>query len=291
MNIIALHGVEFTHGLSKGIGKPVQVLTGITLEIQKGDFVALIGRNGSGKSTLARLLNALCTPDKGSIFVHDINTSDASRLWEVRRRTGMVFSDPDTQIVGTTVEEDIAFGPENLSLPPAEILTRVQEALLAVGLTEQAERAPHLLSGGEKQRLAIAGILAMQPDCMILDEATAMLDPAARKEVFGLIRQLNHELGITVILITQQMDEALLAERILVLDNGQVAMDGTADELFSNVPRMKELGLMLPAVTELFDRLNQDGSHLPPGLISQEEALAALTRLLLGRSDHVDQVD
>jgi energy-coupling factor transport system ATP-binding protein len=285
MAIIEVQGVEFTHVSGIRAGNPAKALDDITLSIKKGDFVAILGRNGSGKSTLARLLNALYLPAAGSVCIHGIDSRDASQLWEIRRMTGMVFPDPDNQIVGTTVEEDVAFGPENLGLSPAEILCRVDNALQAVGLAELAGHAPYLLTAGEKQRLALAGILAMQPECIILDEATAQLDPGGRQEVLMLLRRLNREQGITILHITHHMDEAGLADRVIVLDGGKVVLDGAPDVVFADVARLKELGLGRPPLTELFDLLKQDGFDLPSGILSSARALEELTKIHSGRGD------
>jgi energy-coupling factor transport system ATP-binding protein len=288
MEIIAVQGVEFTHPSGHRAGTPAKALDKITLSIKKGDFVAILGRNGSGKSTLARLLNALYLPAAGSVCIHGIDTRDARRLWELRRITGMVFPDPDNQIVGTTVEEDVAFGPENLGLPPAEILHRVEEALQTVGLRDLAGYPPHLLTSGEKQRLALAGILAMQPECIILDEATAQLDPTGRQEVLTLLRRLNRQQGMTILHITHHMDEAGLADRVFVLDKGTLVLDGTPDAVFADVARIKELGLGLPPLTELFDLLKQDGFDLPSGMLSSMAALEVLQKIHSGRRDDGD---
>jgi energy-coupling factor transport system ATP-binding protein len=289
MAIIEVQGVEFRHVSGKSAGTPAKALDKITLSINKGDFVAILGRNGSGKSTLARLLNALYLPAAGSVRIHGIDSRDASRIWDIRRMTGMVFPDPDNQIVGTTVEEDVAFGPENLGLAPAEILHRVEKALQAVGMTDLAGYAPHLLTAGEKQRLALAGILAMQPACIILDEATAQLDPAGRQEVLTLLRRLNREQGITILHITHHMDEAGLADRVLVLDGGRIILDGAPGAVFADVARIKELGLGLPPLTELFALLKQDGFDLPSGILSNEVALEVLRKIYSGRGDDGDQ--
>lgn len=291
MELIEIQGVDFTHAATQRADSGLKALDDVTLSIKQGDFVVVLGRNGSGKSTLARLFNALYLPTRGVVRIDGLDTRDENQLWNIRRMTGMVFSDPDNQIVGTTVEEDVAFGPENLGLSSAEITSRVGEALHAVGLVDCAERALHLLSGGEKQRLAIAGILAMQPQCIILDEATALLDPAGRAEVMSLIRRLNREEGITVIHITHQMEEAANADRILILAHGRVVLDGTPRQVFADNGRIKELGLDLPPVTVLFALLNQDGFDLPTGLLGNEEALAALNELFAGRGTDVDPAD
>jgi energy-coupling factor transport system ATP-binding protein len=246
MEIIEMQGVEFTHAPGQGAGKPAKALDNISLRIHQGAFVAILGRNGSGKSSLVRLLNALYLPTTGRVRIHGIDSCDASRLWEVRRLTGMVFADTANQIVGTTVEEDVAFGPENLGLPAAEILLRVENALQTVGLADLAGRAPHTLSATEQQRLALAGILAMQSECIILDEATTRLDPAGRLEIMGLLRRLNRELGLTILHITRHRDEAVLADRVLVLEAGRIAVNGTPAEVFSDVTRLAALGLAEP---------------------------------------------
>lgn len=283
--IIETEAVEFSYDAGKG----AKALEGISLGIGKGDFVALLGRNGSGKSTFARLLNALLIPTSGVVRISGIDTRDEARIWDIRRISGMVFQDPDNQIIGTTVEEDVAFGPENLGLSPEVIGGRVRDALEAVAMAEYADSAPHLLSGGEKQRVALAGILAMKPECIILDEATAMLDPAGRKGVMALIRRLNREEGITVLHVTHHMEEAGLADRIIVIDAGRVVLDGKPNEVFSDVSAIKGLGLDLPQVTELFDLLNQDGFDLPKGILDMDEAAAALTGMYSRGVHHVHQ--
>jgi energy-coupling factor transport system ATP-binding protein len=242
MAIIEMQGVKFTHASGKYSGQSVKALDNITLSIEKGEFVVILGRSGSGKSTLARLLNALYRPDAGRVCIHGIDTRDDSRLWEVRRLTGMVFAETDNQIVGTTVEEDVAFGPENLGLPAAEILCRVDHALQTVGLADLAGHAPHTLTAGEKQRLALAGILTLQPECIILDDATAQLDAAGRQELQELLRRLNREQGITIVQITPHKDEAILADRVFVLDAGKIVLAGTPDEVFADVARIESLG-------------------------------------------------
>jgi energy-coupling factor transport system ATP-binding protein len=272
--------VGFSYVVDRQSGGGVKVLDGVTLSIVKGDFVVVLGRNGSGKSTLARMFNALLLPTSGLVRIGGMDTRDETRVWEVRRRAGMVFPNPDNQLVGTTIEEDTAFGPENLGLPPETISMRVREALRAVAMTDHAGRAPHLLSGGEKQRVSLAGILAMKPECIILDEATAMLDSAGRDEILSLVRRLNREEGITVVHITHDMDEAVHADRILVLDAGRVVLDGKPATVFANASRLKELGLELPQVTELCYLLQEDGFDLPPGILEMDEAVAAL--LVLG---------
>ncbi|MDD2335692.1 MAG: energy-coupling factor transporter ATPase [Geobacteraceae bacterium] len=274
--IIETYGAEFSYSTLDPFIQGPKALDGISLQIGKGELVAIVGGNGSGKTTFARLLNALLLPTSGTVYIDGVDTKDKDHLWEVRRVAGMVFQNPDNQIVGTTVEEDVAFGPENLGLEPEIISTRVRNALREVGMAKHADAAPHLLSGGQKQRVSVAGIIAMKPECIILDEATALLDPAARKEVMDLICRINREEGITVLYITHSMEEAGLAERVLVLDAGCVVLDGVPSEVFSQVSRIRELGLSVPQVTELFDQLRQEGFDLPEGVLDEDEALAAL---------------
>lgn len=248
-----------------------QVLKDISLDIPKGEFVALLGHNGSGKSTLARTFNAILIPEGGKVYVDGLDTSDENLLYEIRKKAGMVFQNPDNQLVATIVEEDIAFGPENLGVESKEIRKRVDDALNAVGMRAYISHAPHMLSGGQKQRVAIAGILAMKPECIILDESTAMLDPSGRKEVMDTIKKLNHELNMTVILITHYMEEAAQADRVIVLDEGKVVMDGKPDEVFCQVDRLKELRLGVPEVTELSYILKQKGVDLGDGILTTDD--------------------
>jgi energy-coupling factor transporter ATPase len=280
--IIETHGAEFTYGAHGGSGRGTKALGGISLHIGKGEFVALVGGNGSGKTTFARLLNALLLPTGGTVFIDGVDTKDKKVLWEVRRVAGMVFQNPDSQIVGTTVEEDVAFGPENLGLAPEEIRLKVRDALREVGMADHAGAAPHLLSGGQKQRVSIAGVIAMKPECLILDESTALQDPTAGKEIMELLRRLNREEGITVLHITHDMEEAALADRVIVLDAGKVALDGKPREVFSRVSRLRELGVDAPQVTELFELLKGEGFDLPSGVLDEDEATAALAGMLAG---------
>ncbi len=255
-------------------------LENINLKIESGEFVAIIGPNGSGKSTLAKLFNGIFSPTKGDIYIGGFNTKDKENIWEVRRKAGMVFQNPDNQIVATIVEEDVAFGPENLGIPPNEIRHRIREALKTVELTDYADKAPHLLSGGQKQRVAIAGILAMKPDCIILDEPTAMLDPAGRKEVVSTIRKLNQNEGKTVVLITHFMAEAVCADRVLVMEKGKIIMQGRPNEIFSQVKKLKNLGLDVPQVTELAYLLIQDNLPVKGDILTVEEMVDCLCRLM-----------
>lgn len=258
----------------------VAALQDIDLAIGAGEFLAILGRNGSGKSTLAKLFNALLLPASGTVIVNGINTMNEELLWEIRTSTGMVFQNPDNQIVGTIVEEDVAFGPENLGVPPEKIRQRVDEALETIGLAEFKKHEPHLLSGGQKQRVAIAGILAMKPKCIVLDEATAMLDPVGRKEVMRILRKLNKEEGITIVHITHHMDEAGKADRVLVIDSGKCVMLGTPKEVFRDVRKIKSLGLDVPQVTELMYELNQSGYDFPLDILTVDEAFQVLSKAL-----------
>lgn len=251
-------------------------LSKINLSIEEGEFVAIIGPNGSGKSTLAKLFNGLLVPTEGDMYVNGINTKEKGRIWEVRQTAGMVFQNPDNQIVATVVEEDVAFGPENLGIPPEEIRRRVDEALDVVGMRAYARHAPHLLSGGQKQRVAIAGVIAMRPRCIILDEPTAMLDPLGRKEVLSTVLKLNREEGITVVYITHFMEEAVRAGRVVVMNKGVVEMTGTPVEVFSKVERLKSIGLDVPQVTELAFKLRRKGVPVNPNILTVEEMVMAL---------------
>ena len=260
------------------------ILKDISLSIDKGDFVALLGHNGSGKSTFAKHMNAILLPSAGTMTVDGIDTKDESQRFTLRSHVGMVFQNPDNQIVATIVEEDVAFGPENLGIPPQEIRKRVDDALKAVELYEYREHAPSQLSGGQKQRVAIAGIIAMRPDCIVLDEPTAMLDPSGIREVMNTIHMLNREYGITIVLITHYMEEAAQANRVVVMDDGKVVLDNTPKEVFSHVETLKKIGLDVPQVTELAYRLQQAGCPVDVHMISEEECVASLTKLLSGKT-------
>lgn len=262
---------------------PIPVLEDINLSIEEGSFVAILGRNGSGKSTLAKLLSVILEPSSGSITVggHSLRPDmTEEEVLEIRKTVGMVFQNPDNQLVATVVEEDVAFGPENLGVPTDEIRKRVDDALSAVGMTEYARHAPHKLSGGQKQRIAIAGILAMLPKCIIFDESTAMLDPMGRAEVMKTIGMLNREKGITVLTITHNMEEAVLADRVLVLDRGKIVMDGSPTEVFSKVEKLHALGLAVPQATELFYLLQKAGIDLSADVLDEDRAVAELTKIL-----------
>lgn len=251
----------------------------VNLQITEGEFIAILGHNGSGKSTMAKHMNALLIPTDGKMLVNKMDTSDMNNLWNVRETAGMVFQNPDNQLVATIVEEDVAFGPENLGVPPEEIRKRVDEALERVGMSEYKRHAPHLLSGGQKQRIAIAGILAMQPKCIIFDEPTAMLDPSGRKEVLDTIIDLNRNYGITVILITHYMDEAAKADRIVVMDKGKLILDGKPRDVFANVEKMKNIGLDVPQVTELSYELQKVGINIHTRILDVNEMVNAICQL------------
>lgn len=251
----------------------------VNLQITEGEFIAILGHNGSGKSTMAKHMNALLIPTDGKMLVNKMDTSDMNNLWNIRETAGMVFQNPDNQLVATIVEEDVAFGPENLGVAPEEIRKRVDEALERVGMSEYKKHAPHLLSGGQKQRIAIAGILAMQPKCIIFDELTAMLDPSGRKEVLDTIIDLNRNYGITVILITHYMDEAAKADRIVVMDKGKLILDGKPRDVFSNVEKMKNIGLDVPQVTELSYELQKVGINIDTRILDVNEMVNAICQL------------
>lgn len=278
MSIPMIRLDHMSHTYEDEDGKTVYAVKDISLEIQPGEFVAVIGTNGSGKSTLAKHFNVLLTPTDGVCEVCGMRTDDPEHIWDIRQQVGMVFQNPDNQIVAAVVEEDVAFGPENLGVPSEEIRQRVQDALKRVNMTIYAKHGPHLLSGGQKQRIAIAGILAMQSHCIVLDEPTAMLDPIGRSEVMETIRQLNAE-GITVIIITHFMEEAVQAGRVVVVNHGEVQMDGTPRDVFKHVEELKNMGLDVPAAAEIAYKLRQKGIPLPDDIITKEELGDALCRL------------
>lgn len=251
----------------------------VSMEVKKGEFLVILGHNGSGKSTMAKHMNALLLPSGGKMYVDGLDTSDIENIWEVRRRAGMVFQNPDNQLVATIVEEDVAFGPENLGVDPKEIRERVDDSLKAVGMYEYRKHAPHLLSGGQKQRIAIAGILAMRPKCIVLDEPTAMLDPSGRNEVMKTIKEVNKKFGITIILITHYMDEAAQADRIIVMDKGEKVMEGVPREIFSQVEKIKSIGLDVPQVTELAYELQKEGVDISTEILNIDEMVNALCQL------------
>lgn len=265
-----------SHTFETEEGKTFDALKDVTAQIKKGEFTAIIGTNGSGKSTLARHLNALLLPTEGELIVEGMRTSDAGRVWDIRQKVGMVFQNPDNQLVAAVVEEDVAFGPENLGVPPEEIRERVDLALEKVGMTSYREQAPSMLSGGQKQRVAIAGVLAMKPDCIVLDEPTAMLDPKGRKEVMDTIHELNKKEGITIVLITHFMEEAVTADHILVIDKGVLKMEGTPREIFSQADKVTEIGLDVPVPADLARRLRKKGMAVSEKCMTDEELGEAL---------------
>ena len=257
-----------------------RAIDGVDVDIKKGDFVAVLGHNGSGKSTLAKHVNGLLLPTEGTVWVGDMDTRDEEHIWDVRKTAGMVFQNPDNQIIGNIVEEDVGFGPENIGVPTEEIWKRVEASLKAVGMTAYRLQSPNKLSGGQKQRVAIAGVMAMKPECIILDEPTAMLDPNGRREVIRTIHELNRAEGITVLLITHYMEEAIEADRIIVMDDGRIVMDGQPREIFSRVRELKSHGLDVPQVTELAWELKEAGMPLTDGILSREELVEQLVPLL-----------
>ena len=254
-------------------------LRGVNLDIEEGSFVAILGHNGSGKSTFAKLMNGILLPSDGTVYISDMKTSDEEHLWDVRKTAGMVFQNPDNQIIGTVVEEDVGFGPENLGVPTDEIWQRVEESLKAVGMIEYRHHSPNKLSGGQKQRVAIAGVVAMEPKCIVLDEPTAMLDPVGRKEVLKTVKKLREQKKVTVILITHYMEEVIDADKIYVMDHGRVVMEGTPKEVFSQVDELKKYRLDVPQVTILADELKKQGLDIPSGILRKEELVEALCQL------------
>ena len=277
--IIKTGNLTFSYPPDEG-KEPVQALKGVDLSIARGSFTVILGHNGSGKSTLAKHMNAVLLPGGGKVWVDGMDTSDEDLLLEVRRRVGMVFQNPDNQIVANVVEEDVAFGPENLGVPTEEIQRRVAAALKAVGMEDFTLHAPHHLSGGQKQRIAIAGIIAMEPACIVLDESTAMLDPLGRREVLDTVRKLNREKGITIVLITHHMDEAAMADRVVVMDSGSVVMDGTPEEVLIRVEELRAIGLAAPHTVELLHGLRQDGFDVPLDALSVPECARAIAESL-----------
>ena len=257
-------------------------IDGVSLTIEQGEFVAVLGPNGCGKSTLAKHFNAILLPKRGTVWVEAMNTQDDDRLWDIRQKVGMVFQNPDNQIVATVVEEDVAFALENLGVPPDEMRARIDEAMAATGITKFAHKQPHKLSGGQKQRVAIAGMLAMKPDCLVLDEATAMLDPLGRDSIMRTVRELNRERGITVVHITHYMEEAVMADRVVVMDGGKIAFAGTPKEVFSRVEALRELHLDIPQSAELCEQLTAAGFPMPRGVLTIDECVSLLVEKLAG---------
>lgn len=279
MSFIHVENVTFRYGTDDPLSLK-EALSGVSLAVERGEFVALLGHNGCGKSTLAKHFNAMLLPTSGKVFVDGMDTIEEALKYEIRRRVGLVLQNPDNQLVASIVEEDVAFGPENLGVPPKEIRQRVDDALKAVEMYDYRLAAPYKLSGGQKQRVAIAGIIAMQPECIVLDEPTAMLDPRGRTEVLDTIHKLNRELGITIVLITHYMDEAVTADRVVVMDSGRILTEGTPKEVFSKVELLKQHHLDVPQATELCYRLRACGCQVPLGILDAEECVGILEKLL-----------
>jgi energy-coupling factor transport system ATP-binding protein len=256
-----------------------RAIDNVDLEVTKGDFVAILGHNGSGKSTMAKHINAILTPTEGTVWINGMDTKDEDKVWDIRQTAGMVFQNPDNQIIATVVEEDVGFGAENLGIPTDEIWVRVEESLRAVGMLEYRKHSPNKLSGGQKQRVAIAGIMAMKPECIVLDEPTAMLDPIGRKEVIQTIRELNQREQVTVLLITHYMEEVIHADKVIVMDQGKVVMQGTPREIFSRVDELREYRLAVPQVTELAYELSETGLNIPRGILTVEELVEAINSI------------
>lgn len=277
---IEIKDLSFCYPAQEGQPLSIPVLEHLNLTIEEGSFVAVLGHNGCGKSTLAKLLNAILLPTSGAVTVYGMDTTDEAKLLDIRRNVGMVFQNPDNQIVANVVEEDVAFAPENLGVDPIEIRRRVNRALKQVGMYDYCEHAPHLLSGGQKQRVAIAGVIAMQPRCIVLDEPTAMLDPVGRRDVMETIRRLNCEQGVTIVLITHHMDEAAQAGRVLAMAGGRIVADGTPQEVFSQVELLRSVSLTSPETTTLLYELNQEGYDLPLEALSVDDCAQALYQVL-----------
>lgn len=282
MGIIRSKDLEFeyiSHSEDEEIESVIRAIAGISIDIEKGDFIVILGHNGSGKSTLAKQMNAILQPTRGSLWVNGMNTKDDGNLLNIRRLTGMVFQNPDNQIIGSIVEEDVGFGPENIGMATDEIWKRVEESLSAVDMLNYRSHSPNKLSGGQKQRVAIAGVMAMKPECIVLDEPTAMLDPIGRKDVIKTITELNKTAGVTIILITHYMEEALQADRVFVMDDGKIVMEGTPKEIFTQSRKLRALGLEVPQVTELAFELKQAGVAISDGILTIDELVEELCQL------------
>lgn len=282
-NLIEVQNLEFSYRTIDDEGNDVltkPVIQGVSFTVPQGQFLAILGHNGSGKSTLAKHFNGILTGTKGTVKIDGIDTLDDNQIYRIRQTVGMVFQNPDNQIVSAIVEEDVAFAPENLGIPPAEIRQRVDDALKTVGMYEYRRHSPHRLSGGQKQRVAVAGVIAMQPKCIVLDEPTAMLDPKGRKEVLNTVLRLNREKNITVIYITHYMEEAVFADRVIVMDKGKILMDDTPKVIFSRVEELKEVGLDVPQVTELVYELRKEGIDIPADIIYEDECVEAIMKLV-----------
>lgn len=279
MEIINIKNLIHEYRTADEETETVRAIDGVSLDVEQGQFIVILGHNGSGKSSLAKHINALLMPTDGTIWVDDMDTRDGKLLWDIRQTAGMVFQNPDNQIVATMVEEDVAFGPENMSVPTGEIWKRVEKALGAVGMTKFRHKSPLKLSGGQKQRVAIAGIIAMEPKCIILDEPTAMLDPVGRREVIKTLHQLNKGKGITIVLITHYMNEAIKADKIFVMDKGKLAMQGTPKEIFSRVDEIKGYGLEVPQVTELGYMLKKSGLDIEDGILTVDQLLEQINKM------------
>jgi energy-coupling factor transport system ATP-binding protein len=280
--MIKIKDLIFLYQKKNDEGQVIQeskAIDGVSMEVHQGEFIAILGHNGSGKSTLAKHINGILYPSDGDVFVKDMNTKEEANIWSIRQSAGMVFQNADNQIIGTIVEEDVAFGPENLGVPTEEIWERVERSLKAVRMEAFREKSPNRLSGGQKQRVAIAGVLAMEPDCIILDEPTAMLDPKGRRGVIEAVKELNKEKGITILLITHYMDEVIDADRIFVMDKGKVVMNDTPEEIFKRVDELKSYGLEVPFATELAWQLRKEGVELPDKILRREELIEALCQL------------
>ena len=281
-NLVEANNLEYEYVKLDDEGKieeRYKAVDGVDLSVKAGDFIAILGHNGSGKSTLAKHINAILKPTRGTVFVNGFDTRDDSKVWEIRQSAGMVFQNPDNQIIGTMVDEDVAFGPENIGIEREQIWRRVENALRAVGMWEYRSHSPNRLSGGQKQRVAIAGVVAMKPACIVLDEPTAMLDPNGRLEVIKTVRELNKTENVTIILITHYMEEVIEADRVFVMDQGKIALSGTPREVFSQVERLKELRLDVPQVTMLAHKLRQAGIPLPEGILTSAELVRALDEI------------